>query len=66
MKQLAFNTGIISVHVLCAQNPNTMLIRANDFGIIMDLLLTFGTYDKNAKVSLMKIRDNYNYRHCTY
>lgn len=64
MKQLAFNTGIISVHVSCVQNPYTTLIRANDFGIIMDLLLTLGTHDKNAKVSLMKIRDNY--RHCTY
>lgn len=45
---------------------NTKPIRANDFGIIIGLLLTFGTHDKNAKMSLKKIRDNYNYRPCIY
>lgn len=61
-----FNTVITSVHVLCGQSSNTKPRRANDFGIIIGLLLTFGTYDKNAKTSLKKIRDNYYYRPCIY
>ena len=61
-----FNTVITSVHVLCGQSSNTKPIRANDFGIIIGFLLTFGTHDKNAKMSLKKIRDNYNDRPCTY